>query len=1596
MKSQDSGWQSAKIAALVLLGCLAAFSASAGAASLNLDNVPLYINSNVQPIVMLDITKDHALYKKAYNDYTDLDANGVVDSYETTYWHQNDYYGYFDPVKCYDYDTVNNVFFPVAISPGSNKYCNTITSSGHGTWSGNFLNWATMTRMDLVRKLLYGGKRSTDLSTAPYTTILERALLPPDGHSFSKFYAGSDIAWLTPYNPTITPNSGSIKGSAAPTGSSPPYSYGSTVSFKVGSSATLLTSGTNNFQNRFVYYFRQSQISVCRGDQVKVAIDATHYMVGVVWDTDQGDCSTASTSGNGGFTLAVDHPTGLVGAASSSSASAWTVTDLTNTGISLCNVTLSSGGTFSETDNDPPSLRVAKGNFALWAHNDWKLCHWNPGAGPNQLGVLSGGGNGNFASVTLGNNPLASALTQTSNSGSSGPPNTFVPASLAWASATSPLKSVQGLAIPGSANYEFTMRVKACVSNALIGTEQCKLYGNGTSLKPTGLMQVYGDPGVDSMYFGLFTGSYAKNKSGGVLRKNAGTFTNEVDANTGVFLRPASGSIVDNLDRFRLYGYSWYGNINNPGDPTDTTGNYADNGTTTESCPTINPDTGTGPPGSYANRADFSEGRCTSWGNPISEMYLESLRYLAHKSPDPRFTYSGTTPDSILGLSQPSWNDPLTSNTYCAPLNAVVINGATQSFDSDQLDKITDLNTAQTAAQWTNLIGDSQHENINGGKWIVGNSDTLSNNICSSKTVNLFGNVSGICPEQPRYQGSYNIAGVAYAAHTNKIRTDLAVPSTDTNSLKVTTSTFSLSPNVPAITIPVGAKKVTIMPAGMFEDKIVTFGPGEIVDFKMIKVGSNATGPFGTYLVQWDENGAGADYELDISGIISYQVNNATSQITVSTKVAGRGGNGCDGFGYVITGTTEDGAHFYSGIQDSNSANWSINGGNGCRNAATATTTNPGFYYQYTSPSGTVTTECKACIIDSNPQVPSMSHTFNVVGGGGTLQDPLWYVAKYGGFHDLNGNGIPDQTAEWDSVINNTGLDGSDGLPDNYFPVTNPNRLQIALDRAFTQILGVSSSTSVATNSTSLNTGTRIFQARFNSADWSGQLLSYPIDLNGNISSAKDWDSGQQINGQTPASRVILSYNPTSGVAHNNSGIPFEWANVGAIPTLAAYLNQNAGGVVDALGSSRLAYLRGDASLEGTSANKFRRRPASKLGDIINSNPQYVGAPSSSNYANYADPTYGTFASNYALRTPVVYMGANDGLLHGFNALQSTASGGGKEVLGYVPSRIYSDLPKYMSQNYVHRYYVDGTANVQDVCTANTALPAGTNFCPAASNWKSVLVGDLRAGGQGVFALDVTDPSQFTEANANKLALWEFTDSDDADLGFVYDQPQIGKMANGKWAVVFGNGYDNTYSCTIRPCPNMGGAEGPLDNHASATGHGVLYILFIQDGATSSSWVAGTNFIKLDTKVGTSGSPNGLAQPVLVDTNGDGVVDYIYVGDLQGNMWKFDVTNSNPTNWASAFNTGSNPQPFFTATDASNNPQPITSAPVVYPNPQGGRMVLFGTGLYLQAIDQSNLSQQTLYGIWDNGSQVSGRSKLVAQTVLANATTSAGNFRVTS
>ena len=518
----------------------------------------------------------------------------------------------------------------------------------------------------------------------------------------------------------------------------------------------------------------------------------------------------------------------------------------------------------------------------------------------------------------------------------------------------------------------------------------------------------------------------------------------------------------------------------------------------------------------------------------------------------------------------------------------------------------------------------------------------------------------------------------------------------------------------------------------------------------------------------------------------------------------------------------------------------------------------------------------------------------------------------------------------------------------------------------------IASASALAVNSQVLTSETRIYQARFTSGVWSGQLLAF--SLSGHTVGGQLWDGGAVLRTQPwdtgTDARQIITRNDTRGV-------PFRWNTSGGNALTAsqqATLNTNsATSVVDSQGQARLDYLRGDCTHEGT-GNNYRLRTTLnanppppcqfKLGDIANSAPAYVGSPSI-----VADAT---FRTTYANRPPMVYVGANDGMLHGF------ADANGKEKIAYAPKITFSNLNKLTSALYVHQYFVDGSPTVGD---AWGVFPnhTGIGTCKTSGCWRTVLATGLAGGGKGIFALDVTDPTgigdgpMFDEANADKLSLWEFTDTTvPNNMGYVYGQVSIVKMNNDRWAVIFGNG------------PN------------SVNENAVLYVVDIADGTLISS-------IVLNPYASATGNSNGLSSPAAFDANNDGKVDYIYAGDLRGNMWKIDVTSATPASWGSAYtdSVSSRPAPLFIATDAdvSGIAQPITERPHVraHPGGQTGQMIYFGTGRYIAVSDNAAASTpiHTFYGIWAN-SPASGsvtNAAVVRNRLLTQTLTTSGSIR---
>ncbi|MDH3221624.1 MAG: PilC/PilY family type IV pilus protein, partial [Gammaproteobacteria bacterium] len=524
-----------------------------------------------------------------------------------------------------------------------------------------------------------------------------------------------------------------------------------------------------------------------------------------------------------------------------------------------------------------------------------------------------------------------------------------------------------------------------------------------------------------------------------------------------------------------------------------------------------------------------------------------------------------------------------------------------------------------------------------------------------------------------------------------------------------------------------------------------------------------------------------------------------------------------------------------------------------------------------------------------------------------------------------------------------------------YLSAQNPEDLKQSLSTAINDIAQrTGTAAAVAINSAQLSTESVVYLAQFNSNRWQGNLLAFPIiDTDtGQLAATPKWDAAAILNARDFISkpRTVFTYNDSLAIP---DGVAFQWANISA--SMRNDLKTNAiGGVdADAVGEARLDYLRGDRSHEG-SGYSFRER-LSMLSDIVNSGPVFVGPPTLS-WPDFAPfPVGGEAYSEFkngpaANRKKMVYVGANDGMLHAFD------DDTGDEIFTYVPgifssSGIGEGLHYLTEPSYGHQFYVDLTPTLSDVYISSGA----------SQEWHTVLVGGLRGGGRGIFALNVTDPSLFKEVNASKVVMWEFTSNDDADLGYTYSRPAIAYTNAGTWVAIFGNGYNDLGS-----------------------GESSLFIVDIEKGS-DGIWQAG-DYVKISTGAGDTVNRNGLATPALADVDGNGTVDRVYAGDLQGKVWAFDLSSSNQNMWNVAYKSGSTPIPLFT-TPAG---QPATAKPVLAkhptvpdstsPNNSPNIMVFFGTGQYLVDADKSTTGIQSFYGVWDKGDGSRDRSHLIEQT----------------
>ncbi len=591
-------------------------------------------------------------------------------------------------------------------------------------------------------------------------------------------------------------------------------------------------------------------------------------------------------------------------------------------------------------------------------------------------------------------------------------------------------------------------------------------------------------------------------------------------------------------------------------------------------------------------------------------------------------------------------------------------------------------------------------------------------------------------------------------------------------------------------------------------------------------------------------------------------------------------------------------------------------------------------------------------------------------------KNQFWLTAKYGGF-DTNPTFAPDpsdpkswpvggleynMTAALPQSWWNTGnyRDNNGNLsPDQYFQAQDPGKMIAGFNAAFAKIkANIPSGTSTALSlgsSTIAATGNANYAVSF-LKDWSGDVVGSQLAVTttgGVITTtptvkwhAHDWLPNQAtaVTGVTPltaSSRVIA----TSSSAAAGKGIPFNMTNISATQKTTL-------GATTAIQTNVLNYVRGDQSNE--SASGFRPRTYT-LGDITNSKPAVISAPAYPYSDSPLNPGYASFVSANSSRAPVIYVGSNDGMLHAFNG-SMTSTTGGKELFAYVPSFLLnsnvdpvgnpSGLASLVVSPLQHHFMVDAQPTVIDVDFARTRASGAAPASSVASDWHTILVSGLGKGGQGFFALDVTNPSAITtEATLASKVLWE---ASPAHMGYSYGTPLVVKTARYGWVVVLTSGYGND------------------------DGKGYIYLLSPKDG---------TVYETIPTNVGSIASPAGLAfVSGYINNYADYTADSLYAGDLLGNVWRVDLTNASSS---------ASVQKFATLADSASNAQPITTEPVIATDPSTGmRYVFVGTGRLLADTDLVTSKQQTFYAFSDgNNTAFSPSTTTLTRSDLANNST---------
>lgn len=759
--------------------------------------------------------------------------------------------------------------------------------------------------------------------------------------------------------------------------------------------------------------------------------------------------------------------------------------------ISLCNVTLGSA-------TGAPLFRVAYGSWPLWSSAERVQCYYR-GEAPGDAGM-----------------------------------NTQVQ----WPTATASARPEA---------YNYTARVKVCVPGKDSGNQRCKPYAHSSdgriTYKPIGLLQQHGDNAT--INFGLMTGSYSKNISGGVLRKNimpltgnTDTSLNEINLDNGVFLNQGAlnHGIIKSISEFYLTSWNYASNVTNK----------------------IHGDCNTW----GISKAEFMAGtdsgrRCSNWGNPLSEIYLEALRYFTGNNipsgiAAPTAAFNTSDASHIASLPQLGWSDPLNPANACASCSIIVLSTGLNSFDKDELASVSDLwdvaGTSRMSLSKLNTLLDSLGtlEGITGGSYLIGDNGTVNDESCNAKTITHLSRARGICPEIASLEGGYDIAALAWHAYTKDLRSELEGLQT------VSTYSVALAENLPKFELNVNGKTVAFVPTCQSHsdaNRKLDQSGWTNCSFLDIKIEQqNANG--GRIYVTWEDSLWGSDFDMDVVSRIEWCIGTNTTLCPGEAPNANyTGGTGQTNFTYnndfkwKTTGLSADSVQMrasgvmtaggyairlgysISGVGDTGTVSRKTNTPSDAMNGGTKTINDGGTKYIARGNQGNgdqffllvqgnysitrLISNSGNRMIYHEPLVYTANANSTV---GKRLENPLYYAAKYGSFNDTDadltprfGNSLTDRR-EWDTR-NVDGQDIPDGIPDNFFPISNPARLSSSLSQIFEIIAArISSGTAaavVANSSTGLGS---VYQAYYhpqytdtsgNTAVWGGVLHSMFIDDSG-------------------------------------------------------------------------------------------------------------------------------------------------------------------------------------------------------------------------------------------------------------------------------------------------------------------------------------------------------------------------------------------------------------------------------------------------------------------------------------------------------------------